>query len=205
MLLEGLEGHSTAVLYRRTTSHPWDSVLSESLHDFIRTSIPEEYDFPQGIGAFPSGIRLTAPIPWTGIVFLRKLAGIRLLAKSSQVLTVGALYSPLLTLSCRPLLSPRSPSPSPHSILGGDNPGVYSGPTTLRHSPEPGALSPNPQNFAQSQERTQTFRRSKSSETASRSKYAPCPFHYTSTHADFSPSLEAPFLIYAKSSVTESR
>ena len=31
--------------------------------DLIRTSIPEEYDFPQGIGAFPSGIRLTAPIP----------------------------------------------------------------------------------------------------------------------------------------------
>ena len=39
--------------------------------NFIRTSIPEEYDFPQGTGAFPSGIRLTAPIPWAGIVFLR--------------------------------------------------------------------------------------------------------------------------------------
>ena len=33
-----------------------------SLHaiDFIRTSIPEEYDFPIGIGAFPSEIRQTA-------------------------------------------------------------------------------------------------------------------------------------------------
>ena len=40
-------------------------------HNIIRTSIPEEYDFLQGIGAFPSGIRLTAPIPWAGIVFLR--------------------------------------------------------------------------------------------------------------------------------------
>ena len=39
--------------------------------NFIRTSIPEEYDFPQGIGALPSGIRLMAPIPWAGIVFLR--------------------------------------------------------------------------------------------------------------------------------------
>ena len=39
--------------------------------DFIRTSIPEEYDFLQGIGAFPSPIRLTALIPWAGIVFLR--------------------------------------------------------------------------------------------------------------------------------------
>ena len=39
--------------------------------NFIRTSIPEEYDFLLGIGAFSSGIRLTAPHPWAGIVFLR--------------------------------------------------------------------------------------------------------------------------------------
>jgi hypothetical protein len=41
------------------------------MKDLIRTSIPEEYDFPQGIGAFPSRFRLMAPIPRAGIVFLR--------------------------------------------------------------------------------------------------------------------------------------
>ena len=88
--------HSTlglrVIKHRRTrvsvptcTLHPTLYTLHYTLHselrsreareamlaDLIRTSIPEEYDFPQGIGAFPSGIRPTAPIPWAGIVFLR--------------------------------------------------------------------------------------------------------------------------------------
>jgi len=40
--------------------------------NLIRTSIPEEYDFLQGMGAFPSKVKLTAPRPWGGMAFLRK-------------------------------------------------------------------------------------------------------------------------------------
>ena len=45
--------------------------ITNTRRNFIRTSIPEECDFPQRIGAVPSGFRLTAPIPRAGIVFLR--------------------------------------------------------------------------------------------------------------------------------------
>ena len=37
---------------------------------FIRTSIHREYDLPYEIGAMPSKIKLTAPMPWEGIVFM---------------------------------------------------------------------------------------------------------------------------------------
>ena len=33
-------------------------------------SIHHEYDFLQGIGAYPSRIRLTAPVPWGEFVFI---------------------------------------------------------------------------------------------------------------------------------------
>jgi hypothetical protein len=48
-----------------------DGSDASTVPTLIRTSIPEEYDFPLGIGAFPSETRLTAPMPWGGIVFLR--------------------------------------------------------------------------------------------------------------------------------------
>ena len=41
-----------------------------STKDLIRTSIHHEYDSPCGIGAVPSEVRLTAPMPWGEIVFM---------------------------------------------------------------------------------------------------------------------------------------
>ena len=38
--------------------------------NLIRTSIHHEYDFPWGIGAIPSEMKLTAPMPWGGNVFM---------------------------------------------------------------------------------------------------------------------------------------
>jgi len=44
--------------------------------NLIRTSIPEEYDFKYGTGAFPSEIILTIPTTRRGIVFFRNTRGI---------------------------------------------------------------------------------------------------------------------------------
>ena len=40
---------------------------------FIRASVHHEYDFLQGNGAFPSGNRRTAPMPWGEIVLLMNM------------------------------------------------------------------------------------------------------------------------------------
>ena len=40
--------------------------------DFIRMRIRHEYDFPYGVGAIPSEMRLTAPMSWEEIVFIMK-------------------------------------------------------------------------------------------------------------------------------------
>ena len=45
--------------------------LATQRSNLTRTSIPQEYDFSQEIGAFPSEIRLMAQIPWVGSVLVR--------------------------------------------------------------------------------------------------------------------------------------
>ena len=52
---------------RGDASKPPASAASRSL---IRTSVHHKYAFPQGIGAIPSEIRLTAPMPRREIVFM---------------------------------------------------------------------------------------------------------------------------------------
>ena len=65
-------------LEQPSTGFSRDHVAHAWCGDIIPASIPEEYDFLSGIGAFRPGMRLTAPMPWGGIVFLRntRLAGI---------------------------------------------------------------------------------------------------------------------------------
>ena len=40
------------------------------MFDLILGSIHHEYDFPEGIGAFPAEIMQTAPMPWGRIVLI---------------------------------------------------------------------------------------------------------------------------------------
>ena len=44
--------------------------LGEQVRSFIRTRMHHEYHPPQDIGAIPPEMRLTAPTPWGGIVFM---------------------------------------------------------------------------------------------------------------------------------------
>ena len=64
--ITALKARSEAFKFPATTS---DKALKRSL-DRLRTSIHHEYDSPLGIGAIPSEMRLTAPMPWGGIVFM---------------------------------------------------------------------------------------------------------------------------------------
>ena len=67
----------------------------------IPGSLHYEYDFPQGIGAFPSEIMQTAPMSWGGIVFIMnttpdELLRLRLPRPPPPVLGLGFNVSELL-------------------------------------------------------------------------------------------------------------
>ena len=47
--------------------------IFQDSHNLIRTSIHHEYEFPQGIGAFPSEIMQMAPMPREEIVFMMNI------------------------------------------------------------------------------------------------------------------------------------
>jgi hypothetical protein len=55
----------------------------------IASSIPQEYDSAWGIGAVPSEIRLTAPMPWGGVEFLNTTRRIRLQPYPSLLTSLG--------------------------------------------------------------------------------------------------------------------
>ena len=62
--------HRLYIVYRQVFEVAQILPFDLFLDDLIPASIHYEYDAPLGIGAFPSEIRLRAPMPWGEIVFM---------------------------------------------------------------------------------------------------------------------------------------